>query len=298
MAISNFAIEVQSDNALRRELYIAAGASIDYEVAADRVQRGWLVAQRAATNSVTAKEIIRGFKLDITNVEEPAMWNSAALAPVTLRVPADLSAVSEVVDLSALAHDPEGDSFAFNVGTVPSGITATRGVGQQAHLLTVGYPAQTANPSSNLSFMVPLFLEQPLGSKITGSDRNLPVRVLRFAPEGIHTSYFSPAAPGRLYIDAGQTEFNVTLNNWIVNHSNRPLLLDNGTDGTTSWNTATADYTLGVANGVWSFRGVRASGFTGPTQTTPVQIRVRTNDVGDESVAYLNFLVRVEAASG
>ena len=295
MAISTFSLQAQSDNALRRELYIAAGASIDYEIAADRVQRGWLVASRDATNSVTAKEILRGFKLDITNIEEPAMWNSATLPPVSLYVPGDLSAVSATVDLRTLASDPEGDAFAFNQGPVPSGITAVRGTGQQAHILTVTYPAQFSNPPSNLSFMVPLFLEQPLGTKVVGSDRNLPVRVFRFAPQPIHTSYSDPRNPARLYIDRTADHFEVTLNNWIQNHSNRPLRVGHGVNYEHSWSDPNARYTIGETNGVFSFRGDRVSPYPGGTRTSNIQIRVQTDDNGDTSTGFINFLLRVEA---
>ena len=66
MAINNFELRVQSDNALRRELWLPIGAGIDYEDADERLQRGLLVASRAETTSVTAKEITRGFRLDVS----------------------------------------------------------------------------------------------------------------------------------------------------------------------------------------------------------------------------------------
>ena len=260
MAISNFLLQPQSDNALRRELYIAAGASIDYETAADRVQRGWLVASRDENLVCHLQVHHPRFQVGCHECGRASpLEHTCAAAAITLNVPADLSAVSQVVDLSALTHDDEGDAIFYKLGTVPSGITAARGVGQNAHLLTVTYPAQFSNPPSNLSFMVPLSLEQPLGTKLVGSDRNLPVRVLRYSPQPIHTSYSSPLNQGRLYIDRTANHFEVTLNNWIQNHSNRPLRVGYGTGYSHSWSDRIATYTIGETNGIFSFRGDRVS---------------------------------------
>lgn len=295
MAISNFEIEVQTGQPLRRELGLPAGAQIDYEIPAQRTQRGLLVATRAATSSVVSKEITRGFQLDVSNVDEPAGWNDGSLQPITLQETNSLAALTGTLDLSTQAADPESDAIFYKLGTVPTGIQASLGVGQNAHILTYTYPAQTSNPASNLSFNLPLSLEQPLGTKLAGSDRNLTIRVLRYSPQPIHTSYFSPIAPGRQYIDRTGRFFQVEITAFIQNHSNRPLLVDNGTDGTTSWDTTLASYSLTTSNGRWYWRADRADPFPfSEVRTANVRLRIRTNDNGDQSTVYQNWLVRIE----
>ena len=295
MAIDNFELDVQSGMPLRRELVLPVGAQIDYEVPAQRIQRGLLVANRALSDSVTAKEIVRGFQLDVSNVDEPARWNDDALQPITLQETNSLAALTGTLDLSTQATDPEGEAIFYKLGTVPSGITASLGTGQNAHILTYTYPAQPANPAANLSFNLPLSLEQPLGTKLAGSDRTLTVRVLRYAPQPIHTSYFSPIAPGRQYIDRTGRYFQVEITAFIQNHSNRPLLVDNGTDGTTSWDTTLASYSLTTSNGRWYWRADRADPFPfSEVRTANVRLRIRTNDNGDQSTVYQNWLVRIE----
>ena len=147
MAIDNFELDVQSGMPLRRELVLPVGAQIDYEVPAQRTQRGLLVANRALSNSVTAKEITRGFQLDVSNVDEPPLWNADALQPITLQETNSLAALTGTLDLSTQATDPEGEAIFYKLGTVPAGIQASRGTGQNAHILTYTYPAQTANPA-------------------------------------------------------------------------------------------------------------------------------------------------------
>ena len=293
MAISTFELRAQSDNALRRELYIAASADLDYETAASRVQRGLLVASRALTSSVTAKEITRGFQLDLTQVEEPAFW-SRPLPTITLRVPADLSPVFDTIELDFYAQDPEGTAFAIQTGTVPAPLTALFGVDDNDKDLTITYPAQTANPSSNQSFAIPLFIEQPLGTKIAGTDRNLMVRVLRYAPRGIHTSYRTPANPGPLYIDHGGDHFEITLNDYIQNPDGRPLRVGRGSTFQHSWSGALADYTIGETNGVFSFRGDKKDPYPfSDVRTENLPIRVATNDNGDTDTEFINFILHV-----
>ena len=89
--------------------------------------------------------------------------------------------------------------------------------------------------------------------------------------------------------------FEVTLNNWIQNHSNRPLRVGYGTGYSHSWSDRIATYTIGETNGIFSFRGDRVSPFpASTTQTSNIQIRVQTNDNGDTSTGFINFLLRVE----
>ena len=295
MAISNFLIRPEELTPAEQELLIAAGASIDYETAADRKQRGLIVADRAATTSVTQKEITRGFVLDVTQVDETVEW-VRDLPTVTLNVPADLSAVFDTIEFDFYARDPEGNSFGVQTGTIPAGITAVFGVDDDARDLTITYPAQTSNPSSNLSFAIPVFLEQPLGTKIAGSDRTLMVAVRRYAPQGIHTSYNTPLNQGRLYIDRTADHFELTLNSFIQNHSNRPLRVGNGTSFAHSWSDGAATYTISESNGIFSFRGDRVSPWVlGSVVTRNIVIRVATNDNGDLDTEFINFLLRVEA---
>lgn len=297
MAISNFQIRPEQLTPLEQELLIRAGASIDYETAADRVQRGLIVADRAATSSVSQKEITRGFKLDVTQVDETVMW-VRDLPVITLNVPADLSAVFDTLEFDFYAQDPEGNSFGVQTGTIPAGITAAFGIDDDARDLTITYPAQTANPSSNLSFAIPVFLEQPLGTKIAGSDRTLMVRVLRYSPQPLHSAYPSPVLFGRMYINSTEDHTEHRLNDYIRNPSGRPLRMGRGTSFSHTWSDANASYQITVSNGVFSFRADRVSPFPfGDPRTSNIVIRVSTNDNGDTSTVFLHFLLRVAPPS-
>ena len=270
-------------------------SSPNYEIPADRLQRQLLVAARPQTERITAKTIKRYFQLDATNIDEPPTWNAGALAPITLRETNDLAALTGTLDLSGQATDPEGEAFSYALGAVPAGIAASLGAGQNARILTYTYPAQTSNPPTDLSFLLPLWLEQPLGTKIAGSDRNLEIRVLRYSPQPIHTSYSTPRNQGRLYIDAGDTYREITLNPFIQNHSSRPLRVGHGTAYAHAWSDVNASYAIGDNNGTFSFRATRLNPFPhSGTQTSNIQIRVQTDDNGDTSTAFINFLLRVE----
>ena len=296
MAITNFQIRPEELTPLEQELLIRAGASIDYETAADRTQRGLIVADRAATSSVTQKEITRGFKLDVTQVDETVQW-VRDLPVVTLNVPADLSAVFDTVEFDFYAQDPEGNVFDVVLGTVPSGITAVFGVDDDSLDLTITYPAQTSNPSSNLSFAVPVYLQQN-NVKVTGSDRTLMVRVLRYSPQPLHSAYPSPVLFGRMYINATEDHTEHTLSDYIRNPSGRPLRMGRGTSFSHSWSDPNASYQITESNGIFSFRADRVSPFPfGDPRTSNVIIRVSTNDAGDTSTVFLHFLLRVAPPS-
>ena len=293
MAITNFQIRPETLTPAEQELLLVAGASIDYETPADREQRGLIVANRALTSSVTAKEITRGFKLDVTQIEETVEW-VRDLPTVTMRVPSDLSAVFDTVELGFYARDPEGTAFAVQTGTIPSGITTAFGVDDNDKDLTITYPAQTTNPATDLTFAVPVFLEQPLGTKVAGSDRTLTVRVLRYAPAELHSAYPSPVLFGRLYIDHGQTYREVTLNDYIRNPDNRPLRMGRGTGFSHTWSDVNASYQITESNGVFSLRIDKADPFPfGDPRTSNIIIRVATNDNGDTSTVFIHLLLRV-----
>lgn len=292
MAAEHFAIGPESVGALDQDLSLIV--SPDYETPADRIQRQLIIAERPQTERVTAKTIARYYQLDTTDIDEPPAWIPGALARMILRETNDLAALTDTLDLSTQAADPEGQAISYALGAVPAGLTAALGVGHQAHILTVTYPAQQANPPTDLSYAIPLWLEQPLGTKIAGTDRSLPVRVLRYAPQPIHTSYATPRHQGRLYIDAGDTYREVTLNDWIQNHDRRPLRIGHGTGYAHAWSDQIASYTIGDTAGTYSLRATRADPYPGGTRTSNIQIRVQTDDNGDTSTAFLNFLLRVE----
>ena len=296
MAITNFQIRPEELTPLEQELLIRAGASIDYETAADRTQRGLIVADRAATSSVTQKEITRGFKLDVTQVDETVQW-VRDLPVITLNVPADLSAVEDTLEFEFYAQDPEGNVFDVVLGTVPSGITAVFGVDDDSLDLTITYPAQTSNPSSNLSFAIPVYLQQN-NVKVAGSDRTLMVRVLRYSPQPLHSAYPSPVLFGRMYINATEDHTEHTLSDYIRNPSGRPLRMGRGTSFAHSWSDPNASYQITESNGIFSFRADRVSPFPfGDPRTSNVIIRVSTNDAGDTSTVFLHFLLRVAPPS-
>ena len=293
MAAEHFSIGPESAGSADQDLTLLA--SPDYETPADRLQRQLLVAARPLTERIAAKTIYRYFEMRATAVDEPPAWNPGALAPIVLREANDLAALTGTLDLSTQAADPEGQAISYALGAVPAGIAASLGTGEDADILTVTYPAQTVNPPTDLSYQIPLWLEQPLGTKVVGSDRHLPVRVLRYAPEPIHTSYSTPLDQGRLYIDRGDTFREVTLNQWIQNHSRRPLRVGHGTAYAHSWSDTIATYTIGDTAGTYSLRADRRTPYPGGTRTSNIQIRIQTDDNGDTSTAFLNFLLRVEA---
>lgn len=297
MTVANFELRPETGAPLERELWLSAGAQIDYETPAQRKQRGLIVASRAVTSSVTAKEIVRGFVLDVTQVNEKVRW-VRDFPVVRLQIPADLSPVFDTIELGFYAADEESDSFMINAGTVPAPLTALFGIDDNAKDLTITYPRQASNPASNQSFSIPVWLEQPRGTVVAGSRRNLSVSVLRFAPAAIHTSYEDLRSPGLLYIDATGDHVEATLNDWIQNPSSRPLRVGYGNSFDHRWSDVNATYQITVANGVFSFRADRVSPFPfSTTRTSNIAIGVQTTDAGDVSTKYINLRLRVEPPS-
>ena len=298
MTAENFELRVETGAPLERELWLID--SPNYEVLADRLQRALIVATRTETDSVTAARIERGFELTVTNVDELPQWN-APLAPVTLQLDNSLAAVSAVVDYSNLATDPEGMAWELKTGTLPQGLTVAQGTGNQSKQITYTYPAPASNPAANLSFTVPLSIEQPTGTPVALSGINQIVRVNRYAPRALSTSNAFFASPGRLYIIAGAVNFGVSdtrgfdVERLLENHDNRPVTADFGTDGQTTLSTSAATYTLMQHDGEWYFQGTRQSNFPfSSTQIDRVSIRFRTNDNGDQSTVTQYYQVNVE----
>ena len=298
MTADHFELRVETGAPLERELWLTD--SPNYEVVADRLQRAVIVATRAETDSVTAKRIERGFELTATNVDELPQWN-APLTPVTLQIDNTLAAVSQTIDYSNLATDPEGMVWELKTGTLPQGLTVAQGTGNQAKQITYTYPAPASNPANNLSFTIPLSIEQPTGTPVALTSINQIVRVNRYAPRALSTSNSFFASPGRLYIIAGAVNFGVSdtrgfdVERLIQNHDNRPILADFGTNNQVSQSTSAATYTLQQHDGEWFFQGTRQSNFPfSTTQVDRVTIRFRTNDNGDTSTIRQYYQVNVE----
>ena len=298
MTAENFDLRPEAGAPLERELWLTD--SPNYEVLADRLQRAVIVASRAETDSVTAATINRGFVLTVTNVDELPQWN-APLTPITLQLDNSLAAVSATRDYSNLATDPEGMAWELKTGTLPQGLTVAQGTGNQSKQITFTYPAPASNPAANLSFTVPLSIEQPTGTPVALSGINQIVRVNRYAPRALSTSNAQFASPGRLYIIAGAVNFGVSdsrgfdVERLIQNHDARPILADFGTDGTTTHSTSAAIYTLQQHSGEWFFQGTRQSNFPfSTTQVERVTLRFRTNDNGDQSIIRQYYQINIE----
>ena len=298
MSKDNFELRVEAGAPLERELWLIN--SPDYETLADRLQRVLIVASRPETDSVTAKTIQRGFYLTATNVDELPQW-LAPLSPITLQLDNSLAAVSSTRDYSNLAADPEGMAWELKTGTLPQGLTVAQGTGNQSKQITYTYPSPASNPSANLSFTIPLSIEQPTGTPVALSGINQIVRVFRYAPRGLSTSNSFFSSPGRLYIIAGAVNFGVSdsrgfdVERLIENHDSRPILADFGTDGEVSMSTSAATYTLIQHSGEWYFQGTRQSNFPfSTTQVDRVTLRFRTNDNGDTSTIRQYYQINVE----
>ena len=298
MTAENFELRVEAGAPLERELYL--GQSPNYEVLADRLQRALIVATRAETDSVTAARIERGFELTVTNIDELPQW-LGPLPVVTLQLANSLAAVSHTVDYDPLAQDPEGMSWELKTGTLPQGLTVSQGTGNQSKQITYTYPAPASNPSANLSFTVPLSIEQPTGTPVALSGINQIVRVNRYAPRALSTSNAFFASPGRLYIIAGAVNFGVSdtrgfdVERLLQNHDSRPVTADFGTDGQTTLSTSAAIYTLQQHSGEWFFQGTRQSNFPfSSTQIDRVSVRFRTNDNGDQSTVTQYYQCNIE----
>lgn len=292
MAITNFSLQPETATPAEQELILNADAEIDYEVPAQRKQRGIIKASRAESSSVTAKNISRGFVLDVSNIDEKPRW-TRDLPVLTMQVAANLAPLTETLNLKDYAQDDEGDFFTAGIGTLspPSGNLI---VAETAGIVTANY-RNSVNPSSNQSFNLPVYLEQPSGTKVTGSDRTLSIRVNRFAPRPIYSQFASPQSAGRLYIDHNTGFFAVNLDEHIQNHSQRPILYGYTAAYLTTFSTALADFTIGPHEGHTRLVGTRKSNFPFTTiQTANLVIRAKTNDVGDESEVYLNYILRVE----
>ena len=296
MTIDNFRLRPEQGAPDERELWLEV--SPDYETPADRLQRGVIVASRAETDSVTAKTIQRGFVLRVTDVQEAPAWTPPTLPTITLQVPSDLSAVSHVADYTAAAADPEGQAWDMAVGIVPTGITAIQGTGEPgSKFVTYTFGAQASNPSSDQTFQVPLSLLQN-NVAVPDSAINQTVIVRRYAPHAISSAYTFIASPGVIGIVATGVSFSIDVTHFVQNPDSRPLLADNGTNGTTTWRSSYADYALTLQNGRWIWQGTRSPTFGDDFSTDQVDaqaIRIRTNDNGDTSTVTQHWQVHVDA---
>ena len=291
----NFELRVEDGAPLERELWLVSQP--DYETPADRVQRGVITATRAETSSVTAKSISRGFVLTVTDANEPAVWSP--LPAIDLQVSSDLSAVSQVIDYSSLASDPEGEAWDVILGAVPSGITAVQGTGEPgAKSITYTYPAQASNPATDLTFSVPLSLSQA-STAVPNSTTQQVVRVHRYSPTPIYTAYSFASSPGNIQIVSTGVSFaagnGIDVTHFLQNRDGRPITADNGTTGVTTWQTSIADYRLTQVGGRWFWNGTRRSNFPfTSTQVEPVVLRFQTTDNGDTSTVRQHWLVNIQ----
>ena len=293
--VDGFELRVEPGAPSERELYLTE--SLNYETPADRTKRVLLVASRPETSTVTAKRITRGAVVETTPVNEPPVWSP--LPAIDLQVPSDLSAVSQVVDYSDLASDPEQEAWQLIVGDTPAGLEVTQGVGNEgAKRVTYTYPAQPNNPTGDLTFSVPLSLSQA-SVAVPNSTTQQAVRVHRYNPSPLYTAYAFASSPGNIQIVSTGISFaagnGIDVTHFIQNRDGRPITADNGTTGTTTWQTSIADYRLTQVGGRWFWNGTRRSNFPfSTTQVEPVVLRFQTTDNGDTSTVRQHWLVNIQ----